>query len=370
MGLELLRRNKDKDKDKKKLTSRKIAELAEVSQTTVSMILNGKSLSSFSDETILKVTSIAENFGYVGNAKKAPFVHSGVIQIICPVLLNPYYSTLIQAVEQAAYKHGFRTMVCTTYRSADIEKCHIDKINPKEIAGIIFVNIPLNIQRAEEINREVPVVVIGDRYDLISVDMIEVNSYRMGTIVADHLLELGHRNIMFITTPLDKDNTGRIKRMEGIQDTLKASGQDYRFEVKIKNTTSLMDMNDPHIEHEVGYSIMKECLSDTEITAIVGINDMVAYGAADALLEAGYRIPEDYSICGFDNIFISALKWVSLTSVDNFLFQRGNSAFEMLLVSINQRNNSTTSNLNSFSTKVEYHPQLVIRSSTGPVRER
>ena len=354
---------------KKKSTSNDIAELAKVSQTTVSMILNGKNLSSFSDDTIQKVMNIAESLGYKGGQKKAPAQKEGIVQIICPVLSNPYYSTLVQAVEQAAHKHGFRTIVCTTYRSEDIEKRHLSKINTKEIVGIVFTNIPLHIQRAEEINREIPVVIIGDRDGFIGVDMVEINSYQMGVAVANHLLELGHRNILFISTSLSKSNICRVKRMEGIQDTLNASGHKCQFKVKVKDVTSSMDLSDCNIEHRVGYSLMEECLNDTEFTAVVGVNDMVAYGAVDSILKAGYRIPDDYSVCGFDNIFISAMQQVTLSSVENYMTQKGHNAFEMLIESINQRRKDAPKCWNSFA-RVEYQPQLVIRSSTGAVRNK
>ena len=59
------------------------------------------------------------------------------------------------------------------------------------------------------------------------------------------------------------------------------------------------------IEHAVGFELTRKCLGERRITAFVAVNDMVAYGVLDAIRAEGRRVPEDYSVCGFDNIFPS-----------------------------------------------------------------
>ena len=100
------------------------------------------------------------------------------------------------------------------------------------------------------------------------------------------------------------------------------------------------------------------------ITAFIGNNDMVAYGIMDAILKKGYLIPKDYSVCGFDNVFASSLRPISLTSVENYMESKGKKAFEMLYEKLDSCE-APSGNKNSYFVHIEYKPQLVGRSSTG-----
>jgi len=353
---------------KKKPSSMDVAKAAGVSQSTVSMILNGKRLPSFTDDTIRRVIEAANALGYHGvRSGKTSQPTGDTILIFCPVLSNPYYSFVAQAVEQAAYAEGFRTEICTTYRNVDIELRHLAGIDTGRVAGIVFSNIPLHIQKVEEINRRIPVVVIGDRTDPIDVDTVEINSYRSGIAVAEYLMGLGHQTIAFVSTTLNDQNRLRLKRLEGIRDALQGSSRNCRLVVKSRDVSSMADISDPDIEHKVGYSLTNECLDDEEITAFIGVNDMVAYGILDALSNAGYRVPEDYSVCGFDNVFPSRLSGISLTSIENFMIQKGHDAFDILFRRI-RRSDGQNAEEPGRITRVEYQPRLIIRSSTGAVR--
>jgi LacI family transcriptional regulator len=350
----------------KKPTSIDVARAAGVSQSTVSMILNGKQLSSFTDETIRKVMDAAVQLGYDKVRRERAPVQGKTVAIFCPVLSNPYYSGLVQAIEQAAYAAGFRTVIHTTYRNPDIEMNHLLGLEDT-VAGVIFTHIPLHSKMVETLNRQIPVVVIGDRNDMIDVDTVEVNSYRSGVAVAEHLTALGHRHIAFLSTSLNSENTIRVRRMEGVRDTVKKLGKGYSLLVKAVDVPRSADIDDPDIEHKVGYRLAQECLQVQKLTAMVCINDMVAFGAMDALLEAGKKIPQDYSICGFDNIFPSHMTAVSLTSIENHMLLKGKNAFDMLCRRINQI--GTPAGADVSLTRVEYPPKLVVRDSTGPVRK-
>lgn len=355
---------------KKKVNSQDVAKAAGVSQSTVSMILNGKNLSSFTDNTVQRVIEAAEALGYRrARSKEASHSKKNTIMIFCPVLSNPYYSYLIQTIEQAAYEQDVQTLICTTYRSADIEMYHLRTLNIQNISGIIFTGIPLNKNFIEELNRRLPVVIIGDRDNVIDVDTVEVSSYRAGMCVAKHLTSLGHHSIAFISTTLNEQNIIRVKRMEGIRAVLEAPNRNCRLTVKSREISAAEDIGAPDIEHKVGYSLTKECLEDEDITAIIGANDMVAYGIMDALMDQGFGVPDDYSVCGFDNIFPSGMKSISLTTVENHMAEKGRNAFDILYKRIKQSGQRLRSPAECI-TRIEYPPRLIIRSSTGVPRKK
>ena len=102
---------------------------------------------------------------------------------------------------------------------------------------------------------------------------------------------------------------------------------------------------------------------------IICVNDMVAYGAMDALIYRGYRIPEDFSVIGLDNLLFSGMPQVSLTSTERHPHIVAQSA---LTTPLNRTHMSVTNQSASSAARfqVQCQPNLIIRRSTGPVRTR
>ena len=92
---------------------------------------------------------------------------------------------------------------------------------------------------------------------------------------------------------------------------------------------------------------------------------LVAFGVLDALQREGYRVPEDFSLCGFDNVTTSGYQRIQLTTVDNNTFSHGKSAFNLLLERIEGGLNSRE---DQPINRVEYRSRLIVRGSTGKPR--
>ena len=148
--------------------------------------------------------------------------------------------------------------------------------------------------------------------------------------MARYLIGLGHRSVACIATPLNKDNSARLRRLEGLRDVFREACPEGRFLVRTCTITPEQERGDLNIEHRTGYTLARRCMAERDITAFVAVNDMVAYGVLDAILESGARVPEDYSLCGFDNIYPSHFSRVGLTTVEHHIAEKGRSALEML----------------------------------------
>ena len=134
--------------------------------------------------------------------------------------------------------------------------------------------------------------------------------------------------------------------------------------VYTRDVPAEQELNVVEIEHTVGYALAQECMKNSpEVTAIAAINDMVAYGVRDAILDAGMRIPEDISLCGFDNIYPSGFHGIDLTTVEHSIVERGRSSVRLLAEKL-RGESELIMDANSI-TRVEYPSRLVIRSSTG-----
>ena len=157
-----------------------------------------------------------------------------------------------------------------------------------------------------------------------------------------------------------------MRRYQGLEDACKTAGA--KLSLFTQEITSDYELSHVEVEYSTGYELAKRCLEAApETTAMVAINDMVAYGAYNAIIDRGLKIPEDISLCGFDNIFPSHLRGVNLTTIDNSLTECGTSAFKLL-----QEEIASYEHHGKFEpiTHVEYKCRLVARSSSGPAPKR
>ena len=351
-----------------RITIRQVAELSGYSLASVSMILNGGCGDSFSQETVAKVRQAAGQLGYSSRPRTGPAGrrNGGMIAVLCPNISNPYYATLVQAIENAARENDFRVMVLNSYRSADSEAANLKVAVAAKASGVIFAMKPLGGESLDLLSGGPPAVAIGDRGCSPSIDTVEMDNYGAGSLLARHLAELGHRHLAYLSTTLDDANNMRLRRLMGLEEGFLAACPHGTIEVKSRIVTPEEELKDLYIEHTVGFELAGECLGDGKTSAFVAINDMVAYGAIDAILQAGYSVPGDYSVCGFDNIFPSRLSPISLTTVDNYILEKGRNAFVMLLARM--RSGSARGGPQVI-TRVEYQPRLVVRRSTARCRD-
>ncbi len=356
-----------------KVTLKDVAHLSGVSVSTVSMILSQRPGVSFSEETVRRVHTSAQELGYIHKPSPAlslPQASSkNIIAVFCPNLSNAYYSTIYQSIEQAAHLKRYRTIVTNTYRDPAIETQMIREVMAMGVKGIIFTMMPNAPEFLEQVAQSFPVVLIGDKTSSYNFTQIDTSNYAAGVLLAEHLYSLGHRQVAFLSTTLGSQLSlaMREQRLQAIQDTFqKLCTGKYRIVKKEEKILPDLERKNINLEHGVGYRLCRQCLEDRSmdgITAFIGNNDMVAYGIMDAILKKGYSIPRDYSVCGFDNVFASSLLPISLTTVENYMEDKGKKAFEMLYEKL--EDGSRSSRENPYLVRIEYKPRLVVRSSTG-----
>lgn len=351
--------------ERTKVTLADISVAAGVSRATASMILSGRNDVSFADDTVRKVREAAEALRYVPPARKKmlPLSGSNIVLIICPNITNLYYSSIVQAIQQAAAQKKFTTVITTTYRDAENEAAILHMAADSAIAGVIFTMMPQCTQLVTSLNVTRPVVVIGDRNTSLTVDTVELDNYSAGVLIARHMIGLGHRHIAYISTPLTASNSARVRRLEGIQHTYTQECPQGSVLVKSADISPERELQDLAVEHRVGYELTMTCLPAKKITAFVAVNDMVAYGVINAICSSGYSIPEDYSVCGFDNLFPSQFPSLGLTSVEHYIVDKGRNAFEIL----HNKIMGTRSDHNI--TRVEFKHHLIVRGSTAQARD-
>lgn len=336
-----------------------------LSPATISLILNNKGERSFLPETVERVTAAATELGYrkrPSQSAKTPTKKR--IAIICPSVMNPYYAILLQGIEQVVRERGYGSCIYTTYWDEETEGEALRGLEQAGVSGVIYTMVPLMPDRTREYAGRMPVVVLGDRGTDLTVDMAELNNYKGGVLIANHLIDLGHRHIAYISTTLDDKHSARVRRLEGIQATFAQRCPEGSVMVRECRVHPREELETTGIEHKVGYELTRACLEGTRVTAFAAVNDMVAYGVLDALLEAGKRVPEDYSVSGFDNIYPSRFQPIDLTTVEHSIEKKGRWAAMLLLDKIAPPHGSAR--MTGGLLRVEYESFLVKGRTTAP----
>lgn len=359
---------------RKKVTSTDIAKAAGVSQATVSMVLNKKYNVSFSKATIEKVEQAAKELGYTVPRQRSrkSAKNSRLIVVFCPTLTNPYYVMLLQGIETVAKEKGYGVFVCNTQRELKIEEQYLRMMHNVSPAGIIYTCNPSNafMEQVEEIAAKIPLVVISNR-DKVKVDAISQDNTKVGSLMARHLLDLGHREVAFIAPPLTKRQAQRSRRVEGFVREYEKEGLSQS--VIIKAADDIWDEVLPSVdsEYRIGYNLTKELLAETrKITAIAGLNDMIAFGIIDALQEEKLKVPNDVSVIGCDNIIFGRMSQMSLTTIEHFVPLKGRDACDIIMRKIEFAHNPYIDMEPTSTYHIEYEPKLIVRKTTAYVKQR
>ena len=356
-----------------KVTTRDIAEYTGVSQSTVSMILSNKPHVSFSKETIDKVRQGAKELGYkkpVAGVKKKEQALAKSIIVICPLLSNGYYSMIIHSITETCQRLWLYRIYCQ-YIEGRLSRRTLFKpfYLGLNLQALFSLYPPTKIAQANALSKQVPVVSIGDKPDACRFDAVELDSKKPGYIIAEHLLSLGHKHITYICTPIRPKEIGRIHRLAGLRSCFKDHGLDPEWvEVKSPTIAAYGRYSADNSEYQNGYDMASQALDEhTSSTAFVGNNDMTAFGIMAAISDHGFRVPHDYSVCGFDNIPLSSMPQIALTTIEHASLAKGREAVDIIYKKNTQKNISAK---HHYIMRMEYEPELIVRNSTGKCKTK
>lgn len=308
------------------VTIKEIAKEAEVSTATVSMILNNKD-KSISEATRNRVLEIARNRNYVPNTMARSLVtkQTRTIGLIMPDIVNPFFPEIARGAEDRASLSRYSIIYCNTDDNLNRENTYIDILTEKMVDGIIFTHSADRQGGAEGFKRcRVPIILIDRDYDLPNViGKVLVDNTKASYTGVNYLLDQGYRKIAYIAGSIHTRTA--MDRLEGYKKALADRNLVYGEEyVKIGEYKS-----------QWGSEAAKAFLDEKiDFDAIFCGNDLIAIGAVKALKEAGYRVPEDVGVMGFDDIYMAGVVEPALTTVKQPNYEMGYRAAELLINAI------------------------------------
>jgi len=336
-----------------------LAEHLELSQTTVSLVLNNSpSAKSIPQETRQRVMDAAERLNYRPNyfARSLRQSRSMSVGVLAPDLSEGYFTRVMSGVvHELTSAHYFYFTACHDWNKDLIEQ-YPRMLVERAVDGFLLLNTP-----AEGIQVPVPVVAISAHSPAPNVTNIVLDHHSAVEQALKHLYDLGHRRMAFMRGPRAIPDSEY--RWEAIQEVAREMGLkiDPANVIRIDAEGWSMKTGYHPMTPEIGYRPMKALLEKHRaFTAVFCFNDIAALGAIRALKDAGCSVPEDVSVVGFDDIQSAAYSTPSLTTVRQPLTEMGMRGAQILLDRIANRDKE-------YPAEITMEPALVVRESTAPV---
>jgi len=283
-----------------------VARLAGVSTATVSRALEKPQ--SVAQTTRARVMKAVVGCGYTPNivARNLRRQETRLITILLADVTNPFFNEIVRGIEQVARENGYSVLLADSENDPGQENAYGNLLATKRTDGMILLNgrLPVGLQLPAETSVEAPIVVACEYLPNIDLPTVQIDNVAAAKQATEHLLQLGHRRIGFITGPVW--NVLSRDRLYGYRDAILEGGLafdqalvvngDFSIRSGIGATESLINLPSPP-------------------TAIFASNDEMAFGVIRAARDAALRVPEDISVVGFDDIRFAAFVDPPLTTV-------------------------------------------------------
>lgn len=321
-----------------------IAKLTNTSLTTVSRVLSNSNYP-VAHETYQKVISVASSLGYKINQQKPTHPDNDrEITIILPSLTNQFYNILLAGLESTLRALDYDSIIINTNESLQFEKEIISKLLLKPNLKVIIAPVSENINHLMSlVEKSVPLVIMEKNLSP-DIPSISVDYFAAGKIITDYMISKGFKNIAFLGAPLTRHT--RIQLFEGFKASLMIKGL-YKSNLVFLSDPSVATTNpedtmptplfakyafnadmSPYFNGAHLANMLID--SNEKVDAIVCNNDITALGVMSRLHQLGFKVPEDISIAGSDNIFASAISYPGLSTVDQCTYEIGGMAANML----------------------------------------
>ncbi|USX54033.1 substrate-binding domain-containing protein [Lentzea sp. HUAS12] len=285
--------------------------------------------------------------------------------LVVPSLANPFWGALARELEQVSARDGYQLRVCNSERDRGREFRYVEQLLNEGVRGLVTCSSSRDMSHLVPLIERGARVVAVDRSakpgDPACVANVCVDNAAGIRLAVDHLRSLGHRRICYVSAPIP--SVSRDERSSAFAAAVAESGLE-EDECAVWPPRAHVPFGDTALA-ELGRTAACELLTGEEdqATAFICVNDMCALGFSSGALDLGYRIPDDISVVGFDDVLLAAFFHPPLTTVRQPLAVMAEAAFAAVRGMVEGGDRPTGST-------VVVQPELVVRGSAGPVRTR
>ncbi len=327
-----------------------VSKEAGVSAATVSRALNGKG--QVSPAVAKRVFDAVEKLQYTPNvsARNLRRNESRIILILAPNVTNPYYTHIIAGIGKYAHQNGYSSFLCNTQGDPKQEEQVLNMLVRHQADGAILLAAEQHSKWLSPYAEQFALVQCSEFDPDLDIARVSIDNYAAAMEIMHYLLELNHTRIGIISS-VNKYVSTEL-RMKGYLDALQ---------------TAVIAPKEEYIRYATidysfksGFDAARSLLSqERRPTALFCISDMLALGAIASAREMGFRVPEDVTVTGFDDVEQTTMFHPHVTTVAQPCFALGEKAMEMLK---NQLTRVPSPR------EVILPHKLMVRESSGPRR--
>jgi len=340
------------------VTLKQIAEQLGISITTVSKALKDYPDVSKKTRKLVRETAFMLNYKPNSFAVNLRTRESKTIGLIIPEIVHHFFSSIIKGIISQAEKKGYLVITLQSNESYELEKKQIDLLLSKRVDGILIslANGTGDYKHLTEIiENDTPLVMFDKIAKIIRCSKVIIDDRKAAYKATEHLIKIGCKKIAHFRGPLMPQNS--IDRFLGYKQALIDYGLPY--------DPTLVYVNDcGDLSFEEGKESINQLLKDHDDVDGIFINtDLVAIGAMKEIIKNGIKVPEDISIVGFSNWFMSSVMSPSLTTINQPGFEMGKKAFKLLYKEIRDKKKNKA----IIYKEVILDADLIIRNSTRKI---
>ena len=340
------------------VTLKQIAEQLGISITTVSKALKDYPDVSKKTRKLVRETAFMLNYKPNSFAVNLRTRESKTIGLIIPEIVHHFFSSIIKGIISQAEKKGYLVITLQSNESYELEKKQIDLLLSKRVDGILIslANGTGDYKHLTEIiENDTPLVMFDKIAKIIRCSKVIIDDRKAAYKATEHLIKIGCKKIAHFRGPLMPQNS--IDRFLGYKQALIDYGLPY--------DPTLVYVNDcGDLSFEEGKESINQLLKDHDDVDGIFINtDLVAIGAMTEIIKNGIKVPEDISIVGFSNWFMSSVMSPSLTTINQPGFEMGKKAFKLLYKEIRDKKKNKA----IIYKEVILDADLIIRNSTRKI---
>lgn len=305
-------------KSPERMTIREVAMAAGVSNSSVSNYMNER-LDRLGPEARARIGDAIKRLDFQPNqaARQLKTGKTRGIALVVPSIVNPFSGELVLLIEQAAVKAGYGVHLCNTMRDPEVETEFLDKLLGIGVRDLITVS-PLNTTCGAfySMRDNLSVVTLDasrDDMKLPQLSTVNLDHEAAIRLAVEHLCGLGHRRIVYVTDPLITHS--RVTRFAGFKKAMGAQGLAEGAVVMLEGGGVVADMADTQMVYVGRRAAARIAALVPRPTAVIAFNDMIALGLLASFRTSGISVPDEVSLVGIDDIWISQILSPGLTSV-------------------------------------------------------
>ncbi len=327
-------------------TLKDVADLAAVSEATVSRVLNNNP--KVAEELRSRVLEAVRSLGYQPNraARRLRASSSDVLGLIISDIENPFFISVVRGVEDTAYAHQMSVVLCNTDEDPAKQQMYLQVMQAEQVAGLIISPTSASKDFTELQRLKIPIILLDRRAANFEADAVTIDNVNGAYLAVRHLIDIGYERIGIIGGSPHL-TTGQ-ERYEGYRKAMTTAG--------LKIDERLIKVGD--FKTESGYRLAQEFIAAAKPPqAIFVANNLMTLGALRAMREQGVRIPQDIALVGFDDMPWSSELCPPLTAVSQPTYELGQETVQLLLRRLADPNAPIRT--------VTLQPRLVVRESCG-----